>query len=108
MQREDPFGAIAAAVGGRLNELADGVVECERQLLDTLAQRVPGDEAVLAGDHRLRVVQRERAACTSEIRGVRECRKNTKPLKRSGVVRVGGVQKILGLPFQLIETGPLG
>src|SRR5213082_1985785 len=57
MQRENPPGAIAPAVGRCFEELVDRSVELERHLLDVLAQLVPRREPVLARDHRLRIVQ---------------------------------------------------
>src|SRR6266550_151642 len=57
MQRENPLGAIAAAVGRCFEELFDRSVELEHHLLDVLAQLVPRREPVLARDHRLRIVQ---------------------------------------------------
>ena len=62
IQREQPFGSIALAVGCGFDESVDCGGELERQLLDVLAQRLPRIETVLAGDHRLRVVQRDRPA----------------------------------------------
>ena len=60
MEREQPLGAIGSTVGRRLDEHVHGRAEVEDQLLDALAQRVPGVEPVLARDDRLRVVERER------------------------------------------------
>src|SRR6266480_2179886 len=57
MQRENPLGAMGAAVGRCCGELFDRSVELEHHLLDVLAQLVPRREPVLARDHRLRIVQ---------------------------------------------------
>lgn len=62
VQGEHPFGAIAAAVRGRFEELGERGVELERHRFDVIAQRVPGTEAVRARDHRLRLMQGGRLA----------------------------------------------
>ena len=59
MEREKPLRAARRAAGGASDELVDGGVERQRPRLDFLAQRVPGREAVLTRDRRLRVVQRQ-------------------------------------------------
>src|SRR5256886_1380062 len=81
MQRENPLGAIAAAVRRCFEELVDRSVELERHLLDVLAQLVPRREPVLARDQRLRIVQGGRLAC---------------------------LEKLLRLPFELVEVGTGG
>src|SRR5213076_3372607 len=57
MQRENPLGAIGAAVRRCFEELVDRGVELERHLLDVLAQLVPRREPVLARELSLRIVQ---------------------------------------------------
>src|SRR5207248_2027603 len=81
MQRENPLGAIAAAVRRCFEELVDRSVELERHLLDVLAQLVPRREAVLARDQRLRIVQGGRLA---------------------------RLEKLLRLTFELVEVGTGG
>src|SRR5438067_5742570 len=81
MQRENPLGAIAAAVRRCFEELVDRSVELERHLLDVVAQLVPRCEPVLARDQRLRIVQGGRLAC---------------------------LEKLLRLPFELVEVGTGG
>src|SRR2546429_4691324 len=81
MQRENPLGAIAAAVGRCFEELVDRSVELERHLLDVLAQLVPRREPVLPRDQRLRIV-------------------------RGG--RFARLKKLLRLPFELVEVGTGG
>ena len=62
MQRENPLGAIAAAVGRCFEKLVDRSVELERHRFDVIAQLVPRREPVLPRDHRLRIVQGGRFA----------------------------------------------
>ena len=62
VQREHSFGAVAPAVRRRFEELGQGGVELERHRFDVVMQRVPGFETVLAGEHRLRIVQGARLA----------------------------------------------
>ena len=108
VQREQPFGAIAPAVGRRLDELIHRGAELERQLFDALVQRLPGIEAVLARDHRLRVVERERPSREIGVGEVRERRQNPESLERCGVVRAGGAEQVFRLPFELLEVRALG
>src|SRR6266581_6995063 len=81
MQRENPFGAIAAAVRRRFEELVDRSVELERHRFDVIAQLVPRREPVLARDQRLRLVQGGRLA---------------------------RLEKLLRLTFELVEVGTGG
>src|SRR2546422_477835 len=81
IEREHPFGPIAAAVRRRLEELGQRGVELEGHRFDVVTQRVPGAEAVLACDDPLRIVQSTRLA---------------------------GLHKLLRLTFELIEVGTGG
>ncbi len=81
MQRENPFGAIAAPVRRCFEELVDRSVELERHRLDVIAQLVPRREPVLARDQRLRIVQGGRLA---------------------------RLEKLLRLTFELVEVGTGG
>ncbi len=99
VQREQPFGPIPSAVGCGLDELVHRGGELERQLIDALVQRLPRIEPVLAGDHRLRVVEREWSARESGVRDVREGWQNPESLEGRGVVRAGGAEQVLRLPF---------
>src|SRR5262249_10805829 len=60
MQLEQAFGAVWAFAGRRFEEAIERRAKFEAQLFDALAQRVPRVESVLARDHGLRIVQRER------------------------------------------------
>ena len=105
VQREQAFGARRSAVGGGLDELARGGVEVERQLLDLLAQRVPGWEAVLARDDRLRVVERERRAGEVVVARVLQRGERAEARQRGGISVACGAQQVLRLSLELIEVG---
>ncbi len=108
MQREQPFGAAGGAAGGAPDELVDGGVERERARVDLVAQRVPGRESVLACDHGLRVVQRERelAELGSTLSG--EGGQHGEASQRRRILRRRGVQQRLGLLLQLFEIRTIG
>ena len=89
MEREQPFGAIGAAVGRRLDEHLDRGAELERQLLDALAQPIPGVESVFARDDRLRVVERERPSRQVGVGGAGECRQDAEAREGGGVAARG-------------------
>jgi hypothetical protein len=57
IKREQPLGAAERAARRATDKLVDGGVERQRTCLDFFTQGVPGDEAVLACDHGLGVVQ---------------------------------------------------
>ena len=108
MEREQPLGAIGATVGRRLDEQVHGGAEFERELLDALAQRVPGVESMLARDDRLRVVERERPSRQIGVGRAGERREDAESCEGGGVVRAGGAQQIFRLPLELLEIRALG
>src|SRR5437879_7916039 len=68
-------------------------------------ERVPGMESVLARDHRLGVMQRERRAVEGFVRGGRERGERTKSHAGAGFVAPGGLEQVLRLPLELVEVG---
>src|SRR6185369_14349713 len=98
---EQPLGARRPAVRRRLDELARGGVEVERSLLDVLEQRVPGREAMLARDHRLRVVERERSSGEVVVARVLMRGKRAEARQRGGVSGARGAQQLFRLTSQL-------
>ena len=72
MQREQTHRASRRAAGCASNELVHSCGEGERAFLYVLAQRIPRGKAVLARDHRLRIVQREIACGNGVERLVRQ------------------------------------
>ena len=58
MQLEDAPRAVGAAVGRRFDERRYGGVEFECARFDFFTELVPGREAVIAREPRLRLVQR--------------------------------------------------
>ena len=106
MKREQSLGAAGRAAGRAANEFVDRGVERQRARLDLLAQRIPRREAVLARDHGLRVVQRQRRPSGSPD-AARECRQRR---ERSSAARsrgLRGAKQRLGLLLQLVEIRPV-
>jgi len=101
VQREQPPRAAGCVAGGAAHELVHGGFEGQRALLDVLAQRVPGREAVLARDHRLGVVQRKRER--AEPGG-----QDPKARQRGRILRLRIAQQRLGQLLQVFETRTLG
>ena len=79
----------------------------ERQFFHVRAQPVPRLEAVLARDHRLGVVESERTSSEFCLGVARKGRQDPEPRQGVAVPGARGVQKILGLVFQLIEIRAL-
>ena len=99
----DDRPSVAASTNSRA-----AVVEVERQLLDALAQRVPGWEAVLARDDRLRVVERERRAGEVVVARVLQRRQHAEARQRGGISVARGAQQVFRLSLELIEVGRVG
>jgi len=105
VQREQTLRARRSSVGGGFHELAHGVVEAERQLLDAVAQCIPRREAILARDGRLGVVEGERRPGELVVARVGQRRERTKSGQRVGVGGARIAEKILRLSPELIEVG---
>ncbi len=96
MQRQNTLGAITAPIGGRFEKLIDRRIELEREGFHMLPQRVPRREAVLARDHRLSVVERERCLVEGFVGNGRERGERPKSPAGAGNVAAGGLEQVLG------------
>ena len=103
IEREQPVRAAGRAAGRAAQELVDRCLERQRSCFDFLAQRRPGREPVLAGDHRLRVVERQIECADLFDRFARQRGQGGEAAER---VRLAGLRRMeqgLGLLLQLLE-----
>src|SRR6187551_3587660 len=108
MKSQEPFCAPGCAACRATDELVDRMLERQGARLHFLAQRVPGDEAVLAGDHGLGIVQREigGADVVERLPGTRW--QDRESMARFRVACFGRGEQSLRLLFQLFKVWAIG
>ncbi len=103
IEREQPVRATGAAARGAADELVHRRVERHRARLDLLPECVPREKPVLAGDHRLRVVERQARDVEIGDRRLRKGRQLHESAERRRIVRLRRVQERLGLLLQIVQ-----